>query len=420
MIDHSEIVVKSGDGGSGAISFRRESFVPLGGPDGGDGGKGGDVILAADPTVSNLRQFQRKRFYKAGSGLRGMGSKKHGKDGEDLMLRVPVGTVVSERPGTGELIPLADLAQPGDQAEVARGGMGGRGNTRFKSSTNQAPRLAEKGEPGVEKTLVLEMRLIADVGIIGFPNAGKSTLLTAATAARPKIAEYPFTTLEPVLGVVEVANETFVLAEIPGLIEGAHLGKGLGHEFLRHALRTRALINLIDGTSLNPVEDMKQVNTELSLFDASLAKKPQIVAVNKIDLPEVQARMEALGEAFRNAGVSKIFFISAATREDVPRLMLEVLRVLQQVPVAAKVEAPPKVFHPQPRESRVRVRREGDTFVVSAPGLERLMAAPDVLAAEMRAQLKQRFVRLGVTRALEKAGIRPGNKVRCGTIEFEW
>jgi len=294
MFDRTEIRIKAGDGGNGIVSFRREKFVPFGGPDGGDGGDGGNVIIKADATVTSLRLFKQRRFYRAADGKDGKSKRQHGKKGENLILAVPEGTVILCKTQIGGDALIDDLEQLGQQIVVAKGGKGGLGNIHFASSTIQAPQIAQKGEVGEEKDIILELRLIADVGIIGYPNVGKSTLLAAASAAKPKIASYPFTTCEPVLGVVEVGRDNFVLAEIPGLIDGAHLGRGLGHDFLRHILRTKILIHLIDGSSASPVEDMIQVNTELSLFDSSLKQKPQLLAVNKIDLPQVRTRLTGL------------------------------------------------------------------------------------------------------------------------------
>lgn len=419
MFDKVEIRVKAGDGGSGAISFHREKFVPFGGPDGGDGGNGGDVVLRADESEASLRKFKQSRSYRAEDGRNGGGSKKHGRNGPALGLTVPAGTVVSRKTEAREDEFIADLARPGDEVVVARGGRGGRGNTHFASSTNQTPRLAQKGAPGEELSLGLEMRLIADVGIIGYPNAGKSTLLAAASAASPKIASYPFTTLEPVLGVVEAGQQSFVMAEIPGLIEGAHLGRGLGHDFLRHALRTRVLIHLISGTSAQPVEDMLRVNEELVLYDPALARKPQVVAVNKTDLPEVQARLEGIMEALGSGGV-RAFSISAATGQGVSELMSEAARVLKVVAVEGRgVRTPGRVFRPQPREG-MTVCKVGDEFVLSLPELERIVAGAGVSPAELRGQLKGWLARAGVRKALEKAGVKRGDKVRCGNLEWEW
>jgi len=347
MFDRTEIAVKAGDGGDGIVSFRREKWVPFGGPDGGDGGDGGDVVVMADEAATSLRIFRQKRHFRAADGKNGGDKKKHGRKGESLLLTVPVGTIVSHKSQIGGDTLIADLAQSGQQVVVAKGGKGGFGNAHFATSTNQAPQVAEKGEDGEENSIILELKIIADVGLIGYPNVGKSTLLAAVSAAKPKIASYPFTTREPVLGMVEVGRQSFVLAEIPGLIDGAHLGKGLGHDFLRHVVRTRVLIHLIDGSSSSPAEDMAQVNTELSLFDSALAQKPQLVVVNKIDLPQVKARLAEIRESFAAAG-SKALFVSAATGEGIPELMAETMKILQSAPnpEAGKRR---KVFRPQPR-----------------------------------------------------------------------
>ena len=331
MIDRVEIVVKAGNGGDGAISFRHEKYVPFGGPDGGAGGDGGDIIVMADSSVSTLADYRYRRHYRAPSAGHGKGKNKHGANGEDLVLTVPVGTVVFRKAETGENEVLADLLESGQQVVVAKGGSGGLGNASFASSTNQAPRIAEKGDLGEEGSLILELRLIADVGIIGYPNVGKSTLLAVASAAKPKIADYPFTTLSPILGVVELVEQRFVLAEIPGLIEGAHLGRGLGHDFLRHATRTKMFIHLVGGHTPSPVEDMIKVNNELNLYDPAMAQKRQLVAVNKIDLPEVRVRLPEIESDFAAAGV-RAFFISAETGEGVPELMAETARMLSSLP----------------------------------------------------------------------------------------
>ena len=421
MIDRVEIAVKAGMGGDGAISFRREKFVPYGGPDGGDGGVGGSIVVKADPAVTDLRKFRNKRLYRAGNGGAGRGKKKHGRNGEDMILSVPTGTVVSQKCQVGDDVFIADLDEPGQQAVVARGGKGGLGNVHFSSSTNQAPRIAQQGEAGEESPVLLELRLIADAGIIGYPNAGKSTLLAAASAARPKIAGYPFTTLEPVLGMVEVGRQDFVLAEIPGLVADAHLGRGLGHDFLRHIMRTRLLVHLVDGSAESPLDNMVRVNNELSLFDSALARKPQLVAVNKIDLPQVRARRAGIRDDFHGAGV-KVLFVSAETGEGVERLMAAVAKMLAQLSVEKETgeRLPGKVFRPQPRGGGAGVHREGDTFVIEAPGMGRLVTEGGIVSPEVRRELKKRLTRLGLGRTLEKAGIKPGDKVRCGTLEWEW
>jgi GTP-binding protein len=421
VFDRAQIRVKAGDGGDGIVAFHREKFIPYGGPDGGDGGDGGDVIIRAVESEASLRKYRPNRLYRAGNGRAGSGNKKHGRDGEDLLLSVPPGTLVSARVG-GQKVVFADLAGPGDEVVVARGGKGGWGNPHYVSSTNQAPKIAQAGTPGEEKTIILDMRLIADVGIIGYPNAGKSTLLTAASAATPKVAAYPFTTLEPVLGVVAIGLESFIMAEIPGLISGAHLGRGLGHDFLRHALRTRILIHLLGGDSASPIDDMLKVNEELGLFDPALARRRQLVVINKTDLPEVRARLPGIRRELAAAGV-KAYDISAATGRGVAALMKETLKALKEETIAAKTadeKTPVKVFRPQPETPRVTVSRVGDAFVVKAPELERVRGGAGVTTAELRWQLNYQFKRLGIDKALEKAGARAGDKVRCGDLTWEW
>jgi GTP-binding protein len=416
MFDKAEVKVRAGNGGDGAVTFRREKFAPLGGPDGGNGGAGGDVIITADAGFASLRIFKRNRLYRAGDGGQGKGQKKKGKRGSHLVLKVPVGTMIWDQ---SELI--ADLAEAGDERIVARGGKGGWGNVHFASSTNQAPRIAQKGEKGEEKDLVLELRLIADVGIIGFPNVGKSSLLARASQAKPKIADYPFTTLEPVLGVVDQGQGSFVMAEIPGLIEGAHAGRGLGSEFLRHALRTRVLIHLVDGTSASPLDDMVRVNTELRLFDGGLAAKPQVIAVNKIDLVEVQEKVAEIRQAFAPGG-SPVFFVSAATGEGVPALMNEAYSAVQQLAAAegaGTAGTVPRVFRPVPRSSS-GVHRDGAVFVIESPEIERIVAKVDVTDPEVMRQVRGLLDKAGIGRALAREGIEPGDRVRCGEAEWDW
>ena len=421
MYDRVEISVKAGDGGDGVVSFRREKYVPFGGPDGGDGGDGGNVVIKADSGITDLKMYRQHKLYKAEKGENGKGQKKHGKSGNDLVLLVPVGTIALGISGTAEELLIADCEEPGQEEIVALGGRGGQGNTHFATSTNQAPRIAQKGEKGEERTLVLEMRLIADVGIIGFPNAGKSTLLSKVSAAHPKIAAYPFTTLEPVLGVVEAGMDEFIIAEIPGLVEGAHLGKGLGHDFLRHIVRTRVLIHLVDGTSETPVEDMIRVNNELNLYDPELARKPQIVAVNKIDLPGMKDRLDNLETEFGHAGVS-VLFISAETGAGIQYLVDETRDLLEKSGkrIRAGKKVPSAVFRPQPRQTEATIEKDGDIYVVNSPDLERIITGVDMTSDEVRRQLQRPMSRYGVTRALEKAGINPGDKVRCGDYEWEW
>ncbi len=420
MFDVVEVRVRGGDGGDGAISFRREKFVPFGGPDGGDGGDGGDVVVVADASLSNLLGYRRGAVFVAGRGADGAGRRRHGRRGEDCRLQVPVGTAVLEKAGDGRLCLLADLTADGQEVVVARGGRGGGGNVHFASSTNQVPRLAQKGEPGEARTLVLEVRLIADVGIIGYPNVGKSTLLAAISAARPEVAAYPFTTRQPVVGVVEAGKETFLVAEIPGLIEGAHRGRGLGHDFLRHATRTRVFVHVVDGSAAAPLEDFVRVNTELGLYDSTLAARPQLVAINKVDLPGVRGRLPEVLRQFRGIGIQPVA-ISAATGKGLAELVGAMWQMLVRARSSGPARPAPvaRVFRPAPRRPRVQVEREDGGFTVTCPALERLVARSDAADAEVRRQLLQQAERLGVVRALQKAGASPGDRIRCGRLEWE-
>jgi GTPase len=420
MLDQVELRLKAGDGGKGSVSFRREKFVPFGGPSGGDGGKGGNVILRADESVNTLRAYKYKRSYKAENGQAGMSKNKHGKDGEHLALNVPPGTLAYLHRDTGEKELLADLEKHGQELVVARGGNGGFGNSHFATSTNQAPRIAQPGVPGQERKIILELRLIADAGIIGYPNVGKSSLLAAISAARPKIADYPFTTLEPELGVVSLDKGTFVLAEIPGLLEGAHTGRGLGHSFLRHAMRTKVLIHLLDGCSESPLDDMVKVNNELSMFDTTLAKRPQVVAINKVDLPQVQERVENLKEVFAEAGITP-FFISAAAGIGLDELVQDTWRLLKSANIRLKVtlEAPAKVFHPEPVD-RARVQRKGHSFILVDPAVERLLDKLDLEDPEDLKEFNQALEKLGINRTLKEAGVKSGDTVATGNLEWTW
>jgi GTP-binding protein len=407
LIDRVEIVVKAGDGGDGVISFRREKYIPFGGPDGGDGGDGGSVILKADRNENTLLKYHqgRKKFI-AGHGSKGASKKMHGRNGADLILPVPLGTLVFNMETPARRL-LSDLIGDGQYIVIAQGGRGGKGNVHFTSSTNQAPRIAQKGDLGEELSLILELKLLGDVGIIGHPSVGKSTLLAAASAARPKIAEYHFTTKEPVLGVVSVGDRTFVLVEIPGLIEGAHRGVGLGHDFLRHAERTRALIHLIDGSSADPEADMEQVNKELALFNADLAAKPQIIAINKIDIPDVRDRIPELKRQLKRTGLP-LHFISAA------------FHMIDTVAPGESKKEEVKVFRPQPQRERIEVMREGEVFIVSFQKAVKLIERMDTSNPEARAYLWTHLSSMGVVGALKKAGAVPGDVVRFGKIDLEW
>jgi GTP-binding protein len=324
FIDEVKIEVKAGHGGAGCVSFRREKFIPFGGPDGGDGGKGGDVVIEVSPSLSTLLDLRHRPHQKAGRGGHGMGKDRHGANGKDLCIPVPAGTVIKDA-DTGEV--LADLTEPGERVVLLRGGRGGQGNARFASSTNKAPKFAQPGEPGEERIIRLELKLLADVGLFGFPSVGKSSFITKISAARPKIADYPFTTLTPNLGVVSYKNfRSFVVADIPGLIEGAHQGAGLGHRFLKHVERTGLLLHIIDLSLMperDPLRDYETLNRELALFGEQLAGKPQIVVVNKIDLPHVRENLKSVAARFAKLGV-RLFPISAATGEGIPELLDEI------------------------------------------------------------------------------------------------
>jgi len=331
FVDEIDIFVKGGDGGAGCVSFRREKYVPHGGPDGGDGGDGGSVWLEADPSLTTLLDYHYKRHYHAERGQHGEGSNRHGASGGDLVLKVPLGTVVADR-DTGER--LGDLTSAGQRILAVRGVRGGRGNARFATATNRAPRRADLGRPGAERWLHLELKLLADVGVIGFPNAGKSTLVSRVSAAKPKIADYPFTTLEPTLGIVRVDDErTFVIADLPGLIPGAAEGRGLGHQFLRHTERTRLLLHMLDldpQTARDPLDDLHVINRELGAYSPALAERPQIVVANKADLSETQARREAI-ERHCAAHDLPFHVISAVTGAGLVDLMRAVAKKLEEL-----------------------------------------------------------------------------------------
>jgi len=374
FFDEVTIAVRGGDGGNGLASFRREKHVPFGGPDGGHGGAGGNVVLRAVAGMNTLVFFTKRRHFRAGNGGHGGGNNQHGPDGDDLIIDVPMGTVVHDV-ASGQV--LADLAREGQTVIVAQGGRGGRGNAAFKTSTRQAPNFAERGEPGEQRDVTLELKLIADVGLVGKPNAGKSTLLARVSAARPKIADYPFTTLAPNLGVVDVDGRGFVLADIPGLIEGASEGAGLGLQFLRHVERTRLLVHLLDGSAPDPVGDYDAINRELALYSARLAAKPQIIAVNKIDLAEARERVEEVRRALSGAE-GRVYAISGVTGEGVAELLYAIDAMLGSLPEAEPTEELP-VYRPQERESTaVTVTQVGPgEFRVGGEEIERLAVMTD-------------------------------------------
>lgn len=426
FIDQAEIIVQSGKGGDGSLHFRREKYVPRGGPDGGDGGKGGSVLLVVVPSLTTLYTYHQKNRYQAKDGGNGSKQKMTGRSADDLLIPVPAGTMVFDAE-TGIL--LGDLTDPDQNIIVAKGGRGGRGNTHFKSATRQVPMVAEKGEPGEERRLRLELKLIADVGIIGVPNAGKSTLLAALTNARPKTAPYPFTTLEPNLGIAHIDEETnLVLADIPGLIEGAHLGVGLGHDFLRHIQRTRVLIHVLDGMAEDPLLDFSQIISELALFDPDLAKKPQVVAFNKMDISEVESRWIKIQVELQervHQQASKIWIdtavipVSAATGFRTRELIYRAAQLLEQAP-APVVSAELPVYRSEEDPKAFTISKVENGWRVAGEAIER--------AAQMtyweHYQSIRRFQRiletLGIDAALRKAGVKSGDTVYIGDYDLEW
>ncbi len=430
FFDEAKVYVKGGDGGNGIVAFRREKFVPLGGPAGGDGGKGGDVYLIVDPHLNTLATFRHKVHFKAERGQHGRGKNQTGKSGADVHIPVPRGTIVRDA-GTGEF--LGDLTRPGQELLAARGGRGGRGNAAFASSTNQAPRVAEQGDPGQERWLALELKLIADVGIVGLPNAGKSTLLSVVSAARPKIADYPFTTLVPNLGVVELdPNTSFVAADLPGLIEGAHRGVGLGHQFLRHAERTLLLIHLLDGASQDPLAGYETINAELDLYSERLATRSQIAVLNKMDLPDAQALWPLVQEALAEQGVKEIMAISAVTRQGVDALMRRVAALLETLPREELLveEARPEsaegaeavVLRPPPDEDAISVAYDEAAKIWHVRGIrvERAARRTNWQLDEAIFRFHLFLESIGVIAALEEAGVKVGDTVFIGDVELTW
>src|SRR5690554_66559 len=415
--DEATITVRSGDGGNGIVHFRREKYVPRGGPSGGDGGKGGDVYLAVKPTLNTLIAFNQQRYFKAEDGQPGGSNNRTGRSADDVVIDVPPGTIVRDA-DTGAVI--ADLVEPGQRVLVAKGGRGGRGNARFATSTNQAPRIAEKGEPGEERRLHLELKLLADIGLIGVPNAGKSTLLSVLSNAKPKIADYPFTTLEPNLGVAVIEDRDLVLADIPGLVEGAHMGVGLGHDFLRHIQRTRVLIHLLDGAGEDPIADFHQINTELALFDEHLGEKPQIIALNKMDLPQAQERWPDVRAALNALGHEPLA-ISAATHENVRELLGKAINALDALPEAPEEPAERPVYTLGDDPLAFEITREPDgSYRVSGQRIERAVAMTYWDYDQAVARFQRILESMGVSEALREAGVQPGDTVHIGDMELEW
>ena len=429
MIDSALITVRAGNGGNGIVNFRREAFVPKGGPAGGDGGNGGSIIFIASPSINTLLKFQRGMILKASEGEPGASARKSGGTGNDLEVEVPVGTEVWDITGRGKGVLFGDLAEAGSRLIVARGGYGGHGNTKFATSTNQTPMLAEAGELGEERDLRLNLKLLADVGLIGLPNAGKSSILASVSAAKPKIASYPFTTLEPSLGVVYFEHDAFVVVDIPGLIEGAHSGVGLGHEFLKHIERTRVLAHVVDGGEPELVERVRTINEELRQFNEQLASTPQLIVVNKTDLMEDVEQQEWIEDELQAAFGDDIdvLFTSAATRDGMDRLIAEMRRMLLQLPRQGSeldegpVNGTGPVLRPEPVHRQRSVELvEKDTFRIVHPKAMRLARGSNLDDWSVLIQYQRRLAELGVTKELESAGVVAGSTVIVDDMEFEW
>ncbi|WP_067837364.1 GTPase ObgE [Amphibacillus sediminis] len=423
FVDQVKVYVKAGDGGNGLASFRREKYVPFGGPSGGDGGNGADVIFEVDEGLNTLMDFRYQRHFKAKRGENGMSKGQHGKNAEPMVLAVPPGTTVKDE-ATGEI--LADLTEHGQRAIIAKGGRGGRGNIRFATARNPAPEIAENGEPGIERDIIIELKVIADVGLVGFPSVGKSTLLSIVSAARPKIADYHFTTLAPNLGVVETDDQrSFVMADLPGLIEGAHQGVGLGHQFLRHVERTRVIVHIIDmaGTEeRDPFEDFNAINDELRAYDATLLERPQIIVANKMDMPDAETQLQQFKKQINDQ--YPIFPISAITKEGVRDLLFAIADQLEQIPKYHKPveEAPERiVYRHQPEEEPFKISRDPDgAFVLSGDRLEKLFKMTDLTRDQSIQRFSRQMRTMGIDQALREKGAKDGDIVRLLNYEFEF
>ncbi len=421
FLDRVKIFLHAGDGGDGAATFRREAHVPRGGPDGGDGGRGGSIYLTVDPGETSLRDYRHAHHFKGTPGGRGFGQRMHGKAGHDLTLKVPPGTGIF-LDETGEL--LGDLVTSEQTLMVARGGRGGLGNVHFATSTNQAPRHAQKGEPGEDRWIRLELRLIADIGLVGLPNAGKSTLLAALTAARPKIADYPFTTLEPNLGVLDISDDDLrrpTIADVPGLIEGASSGAGLGHAFLRHVERTRILVHIVDGSDRDPEWSYNVIRDELQAHDPALLAKPILVAYNKMDRVEAADTWPAFEKARRDQGVAAVA-ISAAAGEGLAELRTRLVAMLPNADeMAEPLDSAGVVVHRiESAGDGFRVEREDGIFVVHGKKIERLAAQTNFETEESAERFQRELARLGIDEELRRHGVEPGDTVRIGNSELEW
>ncbi|MBA7499538.1 GTPase Obg [subsurface metagenome] len=421
FVDRVKIEVRAGRGGNGAVSFRREKFIPKGGPNGGDGGKGGDVIIEADDKVRTLIDLYNHPHQRAKNGESGQGSNKTGKNGEDLIIRVPLGTVVEDMDSSTI---LGDLIESGQRIIVTQGGQGGQGNFRFKSSVRRSPRFAQKGEPGEEKKLYLSLKIIADVGLVGYPNAGKSTLLSRISAAKPKIADYPFTTLSPNLGVVSVdETKSFMVADIPGLIEGAHQGTGLGDKFLKHIERTKIILHVIDGSIIkkeDPLYSFRAINKELNNFSEKLTKKPQIIAINKYDLASVKENTIYLKDAFHKEGY-QIFPISALTGEGLNKIIYSLSSLLDELKLKEKetiTEVLPKKEAVYKFTPRFVINKKGDLYEVTGAEIERIVAMTNFGNEEAIDYFQKIIKKMGLEKALIKKGIKEGDQVKIKEIVF--
>ncbi|MEK4222872.1 GTPase ObgE [Bacillus sp. FSL W8-0116] len=426
FVDQVKIYVKGGDGGNGMVAFRREKYVPKGGPAGGDGGKGADVVLEVDEGLRTLMDFRYQRHFKAPRGENGMSKNQHGKNAEDMVVKVPPGTVVIDD-DTKEVI--ADLTEHGQRVVVAKGGRGGRGNTRFATPANPAPEICEKGEPGEERYVVLELKLLADVGLVGFPSVGKSTLLSVVSRARPKIADYHFTTIVPNLGVVETEDgRSFVMADLPGLIEGAHQGVGLGHQFLRHIERTRVIVHVIDMSASegrDPYEDYVTINNELKEYNLRLTERPQIIVANKMDIPEAHENLKRFKEKLQED--YPVFPISAATREGIRELLFAIADKLEETPEFPLHDAEEKqgvhrvVYKYERPEEEFTITRDPDgAFVLSGAKIEKLFKMTDFTRDESIRRFARQMRSLGVDEALRAKGAKDGDTVRLLDYEFEF
>ena len=420
FIDYAKIIIGSGSGGDGAISFRREKYVANGGPDGGDGGKGGSVFFRVDLGLNTLVDFKYKKKYIAQNGEKGGGNRCNGKKGQDLYIDVPPGTIIKDEE-TGKV--LADLSNEGQVECILEGGRGGRGNVHYATATRQVPNFAETGEPGVEKTIILELKIIADVGLVGYPNVGKSTLLSRMTTAKPKIANYHFTTLEPNLGVVKLQNgASFVMADIPGLIEGASEGVGLGLKFLRHIERTRILLHIIDvaGTEeRNPVEDFYNINKELSKYSDKVSKKLQIIAANKIDVMQDEENYKNLEKVAKEDGY-EIFKISAVTGEGLESLFNRIAELLKNIPKEELEQIEAVVHYTYDDTTTWSVRKENNTYIVDGKDIENIMRRVNFSDVESLAYFHKMLRKMGIDAALKKQGIKEGDIVKIFDLEFEY